>query len=194
MAFLRRPTVMTVGLLALFVAVLVALQARSVGAHETGHEGLASAVVHSPDGTRLGTVRMVQRGTEVVVAAKVRGLTPGFHGFHVHERGLCEPPDFTSAGGHYNPMGAGHGDHDADFPSLLAKEDGTAELGFSTDRFTVAELRDADGSAVMVHAGRDNFANIPERYRSTTENVFGPDSATLATGDSGARVGCGVVQ
>ena len=61
-------------------------------------------------------------------------------------------------------------------------------------------LFDRDGSAVIVHAGRDNYANIPattptgaERYHSHTEDVFGPDSASLATGDAGARFACGVV-
>jgi Cu-Zn family superoxide dismutase len=79
-------------------------------------------------------------------------------------------------------------------PSLLVMEDGTASIRFKTDAFTVEELFDADGSAIIVHAGRDNFANIPTRYYSTTEGVYGPDSATLATGDSGARTACGVVE
>ena len=56
------------------------------------------------------------------------------------------------------------------------------------------ELFDADGSAIIVHEGRDNLANIPERYHSHTEYVFGPDSATLGTGDAGARLACGVIQ
>jgi superoxide dismutase, Cu-Zn family len=73
-------------------------------------------------------------------------------------------------------------------------DDGTASIRFETDRFSVAELFDADGSAVIAHAGRDNFANIPTRYHSHTEDVFGPDSATLATGDAGGRTACGVVE
>ena len=77
--------------------------------------------------------------------------------------------------------------------SLLVLDDGTAEAQFATDNFTIAELFDADGSAIIVHAAPDNFANIPTRYQSTTEGVFGPDSATLGTGDAGARVACGVV-
>ena len=54
-------------------------------------------------------------------------------------------------------------------------------------------MRDSDGSAVIVHASPDNFANIPDRYHSYEENVFGPDSATRATGDAGSRAGCGVL-
>ncbi len=77
-------------------------------------------------------------------------------------------------------------------PVLLVQSDGHAEQEFDTDRFRLRQLFDRDGSAVIVHAGRDNYANIPERYHSHTENVFGPDSATLATGDAGARFACGV--
>jgi Cu-Zn family superoxide dismutase len=72
--------------------------------------------------------------------------------------------------------------------------DGTGELRFKTDRFSVAALLDADGSAIIVHASSDNFAHIPSRYHSHTEGTFGPDSVTLATGDAGARVACGVVR
>jgi Cu-Zn family superoxide dismutase len=78
-------------------------------------------------------------------------------------------------------------------PSLLVLADGTAQAQFASDRFAIDELFDADGSAIIVHAAADNFANIPTRYQSTTEGVFGPDSATLGTGDAGARVACGVV-
>jgi Cu-Zn family superoxide dismutase len=125
----------------------------------------------------------------------VRSLTPGFHGFHVHTTGLCEAGaaagPFTTAGGHYTGGSTTHGDHAGDLPSLLATADGKARLGFVTDRFTLAELRAGDGSAVMIHEGRDNFANIPQRYVSG--GVPGPDATTLATGDAGTRAVCGVI-
>jgi superoxide dismutase, Cu-Zn family len=143
-------------------------------------------------GADIGFVKLTEQGGKVIVRGEVSGLTPGFHGFHVHTVGQCVPP-FTTAGGHYNPGGVGHGSHAGDMPSLLVLDDGTAEAQFATDRYTIDELFDADGSAIIVHAGADNFANIPTRYQSTTEGVFGPDSATLATGDAGARVACGVV-
>jgi Cu-Zn family superoxide dismutase len=79
-------------------------------------------------------------------------------------------------------------------PSLLVKQDGTAELDFRTDSFTVDQLLDADGSAVIVHAGPDNFGNIPSRYLSSATLIPGPDATTLATGDAGARAACGVVE
>lgn len=142
-------------------------------------------------GADVGFVKLTQQGGKVIVRGEVSGLTPGFHGFHVHTVGQCTPP-FATAGGHYNPGGVGHGSHAGDMPSLLVLDDGTAEAQFATDNYTIDELFDADGSAIIIHAGADNFANIPTRYQSTT-GVFGPDSATLATGDAGARVVCGVV-
>ena len=121
--------------------------------------------------------------------AFVEGLEPGFHGFHVHGIGLCETEiesPFTTSGGHFNPDGTTHGDHAGDLPSLLVMADGTAELMFATDRFTIEDLMDDDGAAVTIHSGRDNFANIPERYGAA-------DDATLGAGDAGSRVGCGLV-
>jgi Cu-Zn family superoxide dismutase len=143
-------------------------------------------------GADIGFVKLSKQGRKVIVRGEVSGLTPGFHGFHVHSVGQCVAP-FTSAGGHYNPGGTGHGAHAGDMPSLLVLADGTAQAQFASDRFAIDELFDADGSAIIVHAAADNFANIPTRYQSTTEGVFGPDSATLGTGDAGARVACGVV-
>lgn len=159
------------------------------------HRAVELVTLRAPDGRRVGRVVMRQRGGKVVVHVTARGLEPGFHGFHVHSIGLCEPdaPEgpFTTAGGHYTGGSPDHGDHAGDLPSLLVTEDGQAWASFVTDRFTLAELRDADGSAVMVHAGRDNFANIPERY--TSAGVPGPDADTLSTGDAGSRAACGVV-
>jgi Cu-Zn family superoxide dismutase len=148
--------------------------------------------LHDATGASIGFVKLTKQGGKVIVRGEVSGLTPGFHGFHVHAVGQCAAP-FTSAGGHYNPGGTGHGTHAGDMPSLLVFDDGTAEAQFATDNFAIDQLFDADGSAIIVHAAPDNFAHIPTRYQSTTEGVFGPDSATLATGDAGARIACGVV-
>jgi Cu-Zn family superoxide dismutase len=154
----------------------------------------ARVVLRDATGQRVGVAVLEERRGKTEVEAEVSRVAPGFHGFHVHAVGQCVPP-YTSAGGHYNPTGASHGDHAGDLPSLLVNQDGTGELEFETDRFSVDELFDADGSAMIVHAGRDNYANIPTRYHShTPENTFGPDSETRATGDAGARAACGVVQ
>ena len=74
-------------------------------------------------------------------------------------------------------------------PVLLVNADGTARASLRTDRFALADLLDADGSAIIIHAKADNYANIPtDRYDPD------PDEMTLATGDSGGRAACGVVR
>jgi Cu-Zn family superoxide dismutase len=72
-------------------------------------------------------------------------------------------------------------------PVLLVNNDGTGEVSFETDRFALKDLFDEDGSAIMVHALPDNYANIPERYGEV-------DQETLETGDSGDRIACGAIQ
>jgi Cu-Zn family superoxide dismutase len=154
----------------------------------------ARTLLRDQAGQPVGVVKLTQEAQgKVLVRAVAHDLPAGFHGFHVHAVGECVPP-FTSAGGHYNPGGATHGDHAGDMPVLLVNDDGSAELRFKTDRFALEDLFDADGSAIIVHAAPDNYANIPDRYHSHTEDVFGPDSATLATGDAGGRLACGVVR
>ena len=159
------------------------------GHHHAKHDRRASATLRNAAGETIGRVRMRERRRdgEVRVLVRVHDLAPGFHGFHIHTTGRCDAPAFTTAGGHLNPAGATHNAHAGDLPSLLVKADGTAKLAAATDRFSIADLRDADGSAVMVHSGPDNFANIPPRYGT-------PDQETLNTGDSGTRVACGVVR
>lgn len=175
----------TLSLLALAV-VAGSLAWPSSDAGATGSD--AKAVLRDANGTRIGHVTLERDHGEVVVKAQVRGLTPGFHGFHIHSVGECVAP-FTSAGGHHNPTGHNHADHAGDMPVLLVKENGRAEARFTTDRVTTSSLFDSDGSAIIIHAGPDNFANIPTRYAPG-----GPDATTLATGDAGGRVACGVLQ
>jgi Cu-Zn family superoxide dismutase len=152
----------------------------------------ATAVLHDAAGQRVGLAVLKERHGKVVVSASVWGLPPEFHGFHVHSVGVCVPP-YTTAGGHLNPDGVPHGAHAGDLPSLLVTRDGAAQLQFTTDRFTISDLFDMDGSALIVHAGRDNYGNIPNRYTNPT-GAPGPDADTLATGDAGARTACGVIE
>lgn len=149
----------------------------------------AIAVLRNASGAALGRVLIVEDHGRISVRVKAGSLSPGFHGFHVHAAGACTAPDFTSAGGHLNPAGKSHGVHGGDLPVLLVNSDGKAQMRVRTDALTFANLFDADGSAVIVHAAPDNYANIPARYAAT-----GPDAATLATGDAGSRVACGVVE
>ena len=147
----------------------------------------ATAELRDAEGVVVATVTMADLNGGMMIRIEAKELTPGFHGFHIHAVGACEPPDFSSAGGHFNPDGADHADHAGDLPNLLVMADGTASMRVATDRMTVADLLDGDGAAVIIHADPDNHAHIPERYADQ------PDEDTLATGDAGARVACGVV-
>jgi Cu-Zn family superoxide dismutase len=188
-----RRAVLAIGLVGLLAGVVVSSTSVDASGDSESHRRSAEATLRNADGDRVGDVHLIQRRGAVAVFADVQGLESGFHGFHVHATGVCEAP-FTSAGGHFNPGDTTHGDHAGDLPSLLVMKNGTASLFFETDRFTLSDLFDEDGSAIIVHAGSDNYANIPDRYHSHEEDVFGPDSATLGAGDAGARVACGVVE
>lgn len=161
---------------------------------------LAAANLQDVDGNDVGTVTFRESGGAVEMTVVVAGLEPGFHGLHVHAVGECEPesspPDdpgttgaFLSAGGHLGADEADHGDHLGDLPSLDVGESGDGRLIATTDRLTSQDLLDDDGSAVVVHGDRDNFAHVPERYAPD-----GPDEQTLGTGDAGDRIACGVVE
>lgn len=130
-------------------------------------------------------------------------LTPGFHGLHIHSVGKCEansqppgggePGDFLSAGGHFQAPGHTGHPSSGDLSSLQVRSDGSALLETTTDAFTKADLLAGEGTSIMVHAGVDNFGHIPaDKYRQA-DGTPGPDEQTLATGDAGARVACGVI-
>ncbi|HEV2771646.1 MAG TPA: superoxide dismutase family protein [Thermoleophilaceae bacterium] len=152
------------------------------------------------EGGSGGSASLTETEGGVEVRAELRGLEPGFHGFHVHEAGVCDPEareggeraPFSSAMGHLAGDGADHGAHAGDLPTVLVRKEGTASLTVVTDRLRLPDVRDQDGSALMVHAMGDNQANIPERYKS--EGKAGPDAETLDTGDAGDRVACGVIK
>ncbi len=96
----------------------------------------------------------------------------GFYGFHLHETGDCSLPDFSGAGGHYNPGGLEHPLHAGDFPMLIADNRMQAELIFVTSRFRVEDIL---GRAVIIHLGRDDYTSQP-------------------SGDAGTRIGCGIIR
>ena len=153
----------------------------------------AKATIIDQTGTNIGELKLSEDHGVVEGKVEIYVAPAGYHGLHIHGVGQCTAT-FTSAGGHFNPTGATHGNHAGDLPVLLVKADGTASARFETDRFTIAQILDADGAAVILHAAADNYANVSTRYFSTTENVSGADSATLATGDAGSRLGCGVIK
>ena len=145
----------------------------------------ASATLFDAAGAEVGSVKLNGDTGGVRIRAEVSGLPAGFHGFHIHAVGTCTPP-FTTAGGHWNPAGQTHPSHAGDQPVLLVNADGTGSLSFVSDRYGISDLFDADGNAFIVHADPDNYANV---YRYGT-----PDATTLATGDAGGRLVCGVIQ
>jgi Cu-Zn family superoxide dismutase len=154
----------------------------------------AQAILHTATGDQVAQATFTDMDGAVALSINAVDLPAGFHGLHVHANGACDAPDFTSAGPHFDnprmPMGQGGmpQGHSGDLPSLLANQNGTGELQTQTDRFSVADLLAGAGTALIIHAGPDNFANIPTRYAPA------PDAMTLATGDSGARLACGVIQ
>jgi Cu-Zn family superoxide dismutase len=132
--------------------------------------------------TASGTVSFVQRGDKVVVTARVTGLSPGGHGFHIHEKGDCSSGDGMSAGGHFNPHGKPHGNpsardhHAGDMPMLVADSYGEANVTAELDGASVGSgAGDVVGKAVIVHKDPDDFTTQP-------------------TGNAGARVACGVIR
>jgi superoxide dismutase, Cu-Zn family len=150
----------------------------------------AVAEMAGPDGRSMGRVTFTESGDRLVVEGRLTGLPPGFHGFHVHAVGRCEPgsPAFGSAGGHLVTGTQAHPAHAGDQPVLLVLGDGTAETRFATDRFRLSDLLTGDGRAVIVHANPDNYGNIPARYAPQA------DYMTRSTGDAGDRLACGVVK
>jgi Cu-Zn family superoxide dismutase len=158
------------------------------------------------DGTTVATADIEFAGGFATVTVETTApgkLTPGFHGLHIHSVGKCEassvaptggaPGDFNSAGAHFQK--AGHTGHPAsgDLTSLQVRADGTAKLVTTTDAFTAEDLLGGPKTAIIIHEKADNFANIPpERYQQVNGNPP-PDETTMATGDAGKRVACGVI-
>ncbi|HEX7046592.1 MAG TPA: superoxide dismutase family protein [Gammaproteobacteria bacterium] len=133
------------------------------------------------DGDAVGSAVLTQTPNGVLVDVELRDLKPGWHGFHVHEKGNCMPPDFKAAGGHFNPDGNEHGvlmqggPHAGDMPNIFVDADGTArfqvittDLSFGSGGNTVT---DTDGAALMVHSDPDDYRSQP-------------------SGDAGSRIAC----
>ncbi|HEX3546850.1 MAG TPA: superoxide dismutase family protein [Mycobacterium sp.] len=175
------------------------------GAEPTAGEKL-TAQLKMADGTTVATadIAFANGYATVTVQTTTPGeLAPGFHGMHIHAVGKCEansvaptggaPGDFNSAGPHFQK--AGHTGHPAsgDLVSLQVRQDGSAKLVTTTDAFTAQDVLGGAKTAIIIHEKADNFANIPpERYQQVN-GAPPPDAETLATGDAGKRVACGVI-
>ncbi len=156
--------------------------------------GRAHVILRNAQGDQIGSVNLTTDHGTTLVSVRASGLTPGFHGFHVHSAGVCDPGGpvpFASAGGHFNPTGTAEGMQVGAFPVLLAGQDGTAIASFRDSNLSLNQLSGPSGTSIVIHAMPDNYANIPARY--TSGGVPGADMETQMTGDGGTRVACGVI-
>jgi Cu-Zn family superoxide dismutase len=153
------------------------------------------AALHDVNGHLVGNVRFTSvTGKAVLVQIHAVHLTSGFHGVHIHSVGVCDPAGakpFSSAGPHLNPGHSAESMQAGALPVLLANPDGTADTEFVDAHFTLADLAGPTGASVVVHAGPDNFANVPDRYH--VDGTAGPDAETRMTGDAGGRIACAVL-
>ena len=137
-------------------------------------------------GKSIGTITVKQTKDGVTLEPKLKGLTPGEHGFHIHENPSCTPAEKDgkmtagqSAGGHFDPAGTkahkgpGGGGHKGDLPKLVVSDKGEAK-----DKLEVAGLTldDFKGKSLMIHEGGDNYSDTPKPL-----------------GGGGARIACGVI-
>lgn len=149
--------------------------ARAVGVDSVRYDLIGTG------GETVGTVELRDGAGGVLLKVEVEGLEPGEHGLHIHETARCEPP-FESAGGHYAPAGRSHGflssggPHTGDLPNLVVAE-GAARAAVQAwvAGVTVEQLTDGDGSALVIHAGADDYRTDP-------------------AGDSGDRIACAAIR
>jgi superoxide dismutase, Cu-Zn family len=141
----------------------------------------AIAVLHPTKDSKVeGTVTFTKTGDEMKVVADVTGLTPGKHGFHIHEFGDCSSPDGMAAGGHFNPTKAPHAGHDTtprhagDLGNIEADASGKAHLELTDTVMTMSGENSIIGRGLIVHEKVDDLKTQP-------------------TGNAGGRVACGVI-
>jgi superoxide dismutase, Cu-Zn family len=138
-----------------------------------------TAALRTVDGTDRGQAALRLADGRMRLTVEAAGLAPGVHGVHIHDVGKCEAPDFASAKAHWNPAMKMHGRdnpmgaHSGDLPNLMIGTDGRGTLSIDVPG-TMAQLLDADGAAVIIHADADDYKTDP-------------------SGNSGKRLACGVL-
>jgi superoxide dismutase, Cu-Zn family len=148
------------------------------------HAQNAKAALKDSQGKDVGQVQLTQTPHGVLLKMTLKGAPPGERAFHIHAVGKCEPP-FTSAGGHFNPgnhkhgMEAKEGAHAGDMPNLHIPASGELVIEIANPMISLVKgqpnsLFDADGSAIVIHAGADDYKSDP-------------------AGNAGDRIICGVV-
>jgi len=150
----------------------------------SAHAQTAKVALKDASGKDVGTVQLVQTPHGVLLRMALKGVPAGEHAFHIHAVGKCEPP-FTSAGGHFNPASKKHGmqvtegSHAGDMPNLHIPASGELTIEIANPMISLAKgqpnsVFDADGSAIVIHAGADDYKTDP-------------------TGNAGDRIACGVI-
>jgi Cu-Zn family superoxide dismutase len=164
------------------VRTLVFLAALAAAPVALAQPASVTADIKNAAGQTVGAVTATAAPKGVILRIEAKGLAPGWHGVHLHEKGDCSKSDFTTAGGHIHGAGAGaHGllnpaaNDMGDLPNLKAAADGMASAEMFTPLVTLAQLRDADGSALVIHASPDDYMSQP-------------------IGGAGARVACAVIR
>ena len=137
------------------------------------------ALLKTADGADRGTATLTMVDGVMRLSVDAMGFTPGAKGVHIHDVGKCEGPDFASAKGHWNPTTRQHGRdnpmgaHHGDLPNLLIGTDGRGLMRIDVPG-TMAQLLDADGASVIIHAQADDYRTDP-------------------SGNSGGRIACGIL-
>ncbi|WP_440948520.1 superoxide dismutase family protein [Methanosarcina sp. T3] len=158
----------------------------AVGSAQDNSTDSAAAVIKDANNSTVGFATFTKDDFGMVrIQVFASNLTPGLHGIHIHEKVNCTGPSFTSAGGHYNPLGKEHGfdnlkgPHAGDLPNLVVGQDGTGYMDVTTNLVTLSPgsttLFPANGTSLVIHADPD-------------------DQLTDPSGNSGARIACGAIE
>jgi Cu-Zn family superoxide dismutase len=146
----------------------------------TESQGGPPMALINASGQKIGTIRAWQTAGGITFRIAASALPHGIHGIHVHSIGRCDPPDFATAGTHWNPTGREHGmnnpngPHAGDMPNVTVSANGVLEETVTLPHATLDQLLDADGASVMIHANADDYVSQP-------------------AGNSGPKIACAVI-
>ncbi len=137
------------------------------------------------EGKTVGTAKITDTPNGLLIELNAESISPGAHGFHIHTVGKCDPPDFKSAGGHFNPTSEKHGilnkdgKHAGDLPNVWVEKDGMLRVDVFSTEVSLVEAKtavlDEDGGALVMHEKADDYTSDP-------------------AGNAGARIVCGVIK